>query len=161
MKRENGMKAAVTTLALMVLALPAAAQKGGPAQVFPAVEIKHQLDQLAGPAREKGSSGATLADFGSHALKLSLRSSSGGAEVHGHFDDVMVVTQGTATLVTGGSLVDPETGADGEIKGASIHDGVSQTIVVGDIVHVPAGTPHQLLIPKGTLFSAFVVKVRE
>jgi len=149
------------TLAIALLALPAAAQKSAPSQVFTAAEIQQRLQQLAASAKDKGSSGATLGDFVSHALKLSLRSSSGGAEIHQHFDDVMVVTEGSATLVTGGALMDPQTGNDGEIKGASIRNGVSQTIAVGDIVHVPAGTPHQLLIPKGVLFSAFVVKIKE
>jgi mannose-6-phosphate isomerase-like protein (cupin superfamily) len=151
----------VIMLALGLSAFAAEAQNKPPAQVYSGVEIQHQLEQLTAQAKEKGSSGATLGDFGSHALKLSLRSSSGGAEIHAHFDDVMVVTQGSATLVTGGALVDPQTGSDGESKGTSIRDGVSQNIVVGDIVHVPAGTPHQLLIPKGTLFSALVVKIRE
>jgi uncharacterized RmlC-like cupin family protein len=73
----------------------------------------------------------------------------------------MIVTQGSATLITGGTLVDPLTGSDGESKGTSILNGVTQTIAVGDIVHVPAGTPHQLLIAKGVLFSAFVVKIHE
>ena len=151
----------VTTLAFVLVVLPAVAQKSAPAQVYSGVEIQHQLQQLATTAKEKGSSGATLGDFGSHALKLSVRSSSGGAEIHAHFDDVIVVTQGTATLVTEGSLIDPQTGSGGESMGTSICDGVSQTIVVGDIIHVPAGTPHQLLIPKGTLFSALVVKIKE
>jgi len=155
------MKKVITAVAFALLAFPVLAQNKPAAQVYSGVEIQHQLEQLATPAKEKGSSGATLGDFGSHALKLSLRSSSGGAEIHAHFDDVMVVTQGTATLVTGGALVDPQTGSDGESKGTSIRDGVSQNIVVGDIVHVPAGTPHQLLIPKGMLFSALVVKIRE
>jgi quercetin dioxygenase-like cupin family protein len=31
----------------------------------------------------------------------------------------------------------------------------------GDILHIPAGTPHQLIISKGGFFTAFVVKVRE
>ena len=155
------MKKIMTTLALMLLALPALAQKSDAAKVYSAADIQHQLSELAEPAKDKGSSGATLGDFGSHALKLSLRSSSGGAEIHAHFDDVMVVTQGSATLITGGTLVDPHTGSDGESKGSSILNGVTQTIAVGDIVHVPAGTPHQLLIAKGVLFSALVVKVRE
>jgi quercetin dioxygenase-like cupin family protein len=29
----------------------------------------------------------------------------------------------------------------------------------GDIVHIPAGTPHQLLLDKGKPFTYFVVKV--
>ena len=84
-----------------------------------------------------------------------------GAEIDAHFDDVLVVTEGSATLITGGALVDPHTESGGESKGTSILNGVTQTVSVGDIIHVPAGMPHQLLIAKGVLFSAFVVKIRE
>jgi hypothetical protein len=33
--------------------------------------------------------------------------------------------------------------------------------MVGDVVVVRAGVPHQLLIPKGTLYSALVAKIKE
>jgi quercetin dioxygenase-like cupin family protein len=36
-----------------------------------------------------------------------------------------------------------------------------QTISVGDIVHIPAGIPHQLIIAPGTAYSSLVVKVKE
>jgi mannose-6-phosphate isomerase-like protein (cupin superfamily) len=90
-----------------------------------------------------------------------VRTASGGAEVHAHYDDVFVVTQGQATLITGGSVEDPKTGDDGETKGTGIRDGESQLISTGDVVHIPAGTPHQLKIAQGTLFSTIVMKVRE
>jgi uncharacterized RmlC-like cupin family protein len=32
---------------------------------------------------------------------------------------------------------------------------------VGDVVIVPAGVPHQLLISPGTLYSALVAKIKE
>jgi quercetin dioxygenase-like cupin family protein len=73
----------------------------------------------------------------------------------------MLVTEGSATLVTGGTVVDGHTNSDGETHGTSIKDGVSQTVSVGDIIHVPAGTPHQLLITPGTSYSAIVIKVKE
>jgi len=38
----------------------------------------------------------------------------------------MLVTEGTATLITGGTLVDPHTESDGELRGTSIKDGQSQ-----------------------------------
>lgn len=146
---------------LAALALPALAQKSGDAQVFRAADTGQQLAQLTSIANAKGSGGATLGDYGSHALKLSLRSTDGGAEIHGHFDDVMMVMHGSATLITGGAVIDPHTGNDGETKGSGIRAGVRQTVAEGDIIHIPAGTPHQLLIPKDTVFTAFVVKVRE
>jgi quercetin dioxygenase-like cupin family protein len=71
------------------------------------------------------------------------------------------VTDGSATLITGGTVVDAKTGADGETKGTRVQDGKSQTITKSDIVHIPAGTPHQLIIAPGDTFSTIVVKVRE
>jgi len=145
---------------LPLLCIPALAQSTK-AEYFSNKDIQTQLSDLALKAKASGSSGSTLGDYGSHALKLSVRTSSGGAEVHAHFDDVLVITQGQATLITGGTVVDPKTDSDGETKGASIRDGKSQTISAGDIIHIPAGTPHQMIIAPGTLFSTFVVKVKE
>jgi hypothetical protein len=34
-------------------------------------------------------------------------------------------------------------------------------IEVGDVVIVPAGVPHFIQIPPGTVYSAFVTKVKE
>jgi len=147
-------------IAAMVVA-PAMAQTSGKAEIFSSQAIRTQLAGLAEKAKQSGSSGSTLGDYTSHALKLSSRTASGGAEVHAHFDDVIVVTEGSATLITGGTVVAPQTGADGETKGTSIQNGSSQKISVGDIIHIPAGTPHQMLINSGVLFSAFVVKVKE
>lgn len=132
-----------------------------PAQVFSHTELKQQIDKLIPAAREKGSSGSTLGDYGRHSLKLSLRGKSGGAEVHAHFDDVMVVLDGSATLITGGTVVDAKTAADGEEKGTSIQGGTTHQVVKGDVLHIPAGTPHQLILGKGEMFTAFVVKIRE
>lgn len=144
-----------------MLTVPAMAQTSGKAEVFSSQNIRTQLAGLAEKAKQSGSSGSTLGDYTSHALKLSSRTLSGGAEVHAHFDDVIVVTEGSATLITGGTVVAPQTGADGETKGTSIKNGSTQSIAVGDIIHIPAGTPHQMLINPGVLFSAFVVKVKE
>jgi mannose-6-phosphate isomerase-like protein (cupin superfamily) len=150
----------MSMLMLPLLCLPALGQSSK-SEYFSNKDIQAQLTGLAPKAKASGSSGSTLGDYGSHALKLSVRTSSGGAEVHAHFDDVLVITQGQATLITGGTVVDPKTDNDGETKGASIRDGKSQTISVGDIIHIPAGTPHQMIIAPGTLFSTFVVKVKE
>lgn len=131
------------------------------AQVFSHTNLSRQIEKLTPTASENGSSGANLGDYGSHALKLSLRGTSGGAEVHQHFDDVMVVLDGAATLITGGTVVDAKTDAKGEEKGTFIQGGTTYRVGKGDILHIPAGTPHQLILRKGEMFSAFVIKVRE
>ena len=151
---------ALCTLPLFALAAHAQ-NTPGKAEYFSAQDIQKQLADLAPKAQSEGSSGSTLGDYTSHQLKLSVRTSSGGAEVHAHYDDVFVVTQGQATLITGGTVVDGKTGADGETKGSGIRDGNTHVISTGDMVHIPAGTPHQLKIAQGTLFSTIVVKVKE
>jgi len=151
----------IPVLALAVFAVPALAQSGGSAEVFTGKDVAGQLTALVEKARPTGSSGATLGDYKSHSIRLSVRTASGGAEIHQHYDDIFVVTDGSATLITGGTVVDPKTGADGETKGTRIQDGKSQTITKDDIVHIPAGTPHQLIIAPGTTYSSIVVKVRE
>ena len=151
----------IPILAAALFVVPALAQTGSSAEVFPGKEVAAQLTALAQKARPSGSSGATLGDYKSHAIKLSVRTASGGAEVHAHYDDIFVVTGGSATLITGGTVVDAKTAADGETKGTRIEEGKSQTITKSDIVHIPAGTPHQLIIAPGDTFSTIVVKVRE
>ena len=151
----------IPVLALAAFSLPALAQTSGNAEVFPGTDVASQLKALVDKARPSGSSGAVLGDYKSHAIRLSVRTASGGAEIHAHYDDIFVVTDGSATLITGGTVIDPKTDADGETKGTRIQDGNSQTITKDDIVHIPAGTPHQLIIAPGTSFSSIVVKVKE
>lgn len=155
------MKWATFALAAVALGVSAAAQSGGKADLFAADQIKAKIAELSAQAAASGSSGVTLADYGSHKAQISVRTASGGAEIHAHFDDVMIVQQGSATLITGGSLVDPKSNPDGESKGTSIQGGKSQTIGAGDIITVNAGVPHQLIIPSGTTYAAVVIKIKE
>ena len=149
----------IPILVTALLAAPCFAQT--PAQVFSGKDVSSQMAALIQKAKTAGDGGAKLGDYGSHAIQLSTRAKSGGAEVHAHFDDIFVVTQGQATLITGGSLVDPKTGPNGESKGSGIENGHSQLIQKGDIVNIPAGTPHQLKITPGAVYASIVIKVRE
>lgn len=154
------MKSIIAAL-LAIATATAVAQSPKSAKVFTADQIKHQFAQALMQATSKGSGGGVLADYGSYNLRLSTRTSDGGAEAHAHFADIFYVTAGYATLITGGTVVDPVTNANGETLGKSVQNGASRTIGPGDLVHIPAEVPHQLLIPKGTVFNYLVVKVRE
>jgi len=150
--------------ALAALAIPAMALEGDKgAVVISGDVIKTQIVDLVKAAQAKGSSGTHLYDGpGNFAnVQISTRTASGGAEVHAHFDDLFVVQQGTATLVTGGKVVDAKEGANGEIKGTKVEGGVSRDLKPGDVVVIPAGTPHQLIIPPNTSYVALVGKIKE
>jgi mannose-6-phosphate isomerase-like protein (cupin superfamily) len=108
-----------------------------------------------------GSASETLEKYPHHYTMLAFRSKNGGAEVHQNFADMFTILDGHVTLITGGEVVDPKTTAPGEIRGSSVKGGWSQELHASDVVHIPAGTPHQMLIAAGETVTYFVVKVEE
>jgi mannose-6-phosphate isomerase-like protein (cupin superfamily) len=153
------MKIAIAVLAALALGAPAVTLTGDKVLVIPAQDIKAQLADLVVQAKPTGS--ATIASYGNLRLMINVRTESGVAEVHQKADDLMIVQEGTATLVTGGALVDPKTKETGEIRGSSVQGGTSKTISAGDVVIVPAGVPHQILLAPGTICKTMVAKVKE
>ena len=103
----------------------------------------------------------TIKKYSTDYSMLAFRSQSGKAELHEKFADFYVVVAGEATLVTGGEIVNRKTTAAGEVRGDSIRDGREAKLAKGDIVHIPANIPHQLVLSKGDTFQYFVVKVQE
>jgi mannose-6-phosphate isomerase-like protein (cupin superfamily) len=108
-----------------------------------------------------GEAGETLREYPQHFAMLSYRDRDGVAEVHEKFADLFVVVSGVATLITGGTIVGAHEVKQGEIRGSSIAGGTRQEIRAGDIVHIPAGTPHQTLVSSEKTFTNFVLKIEE
>ncbi len=119
---------------------------------------KH-LQELA--AAGNGSASETLATYPRHFTMLAFRSRSGAGELHQHFADIFTIVDGHATLITGGQLMDPRDTHPGEVAGTSVAGGSAQELHVGDVVHIPAGMPHQMLVAPGDTITYFVVKVEE
>jgi mannose-6-phosphate isomerase-like protein (cupin superfamily) len=151
----------VAILVISLFGSSCAAQSLDKAEVFTAAQIHSQFAALVSNSRVTGSGGITLGDYGSHQIKLSQRTVSGGAEMHEHFDDIIIVEQGGASLITGGTLMNAHVAASGETTGSDIRNGTTQLISAGDVVHIPAGQPHRLVIAPGTTFQALVIKVKE
>jgi glc operon protein GlcG len=110
--------------------------------------------------REAFAKGAVLFDRGErYMVHASRRDTAGQAEVHAKDADIVYVLEGTATFVTGGTVVDPRATAPDEIRGRGIRDGETRELRKGDVVIVPAGTPHWFeKVPAP--FTYYVVKVR-
>lgn len=71
--------------------------------------------------------------------------------IHERNNELFIVVDGDGVLITGGNLVDPVRRNATNIAGTSIAGGKSRAIKKGDILFVPAGTPHQIADVKGTL----------
>jgi mannose-6-phosphate isomerase-like protein (cupin superfamily) len=100
-----------------------------------------------------------LKRYAGHYTMMAYREATGSSELHEHEADIFVIEEGAGTLVLGGKLVGAKTQKPGELRGTSIEGGERRTFEAGDIIHIPAGTPHQILIDKGKPVSYFVVKV--
>ena len=109
----------------------------------------------------EGSASEVLKEYPGHNIQLSVRLRSGVAELHEHFADLFFVLDGRATLVTGGTIVNPQSAGPGEIRGSMVADGARQELRAGDVVHIAAGTPHQILLAGDATFTAMVVKIQE
>jgi mannose-6-phosphate isomerase-like protein (cupin superfamily) len=109
---------------------------------------------------KNGLASETLGHWGNHLLlKTHREGSSGQAELHEKQADLIVVQSGQAIIVIGGKIVDGKTTATNEIRGTSIEGGERQALKAGDIVHVPAKTPHQVLLDAGQTLDYVVLKV--
>src|SRR4051812_35302488 len=80
--------------------------------------------------------------------QLEYRPAAAPAAVHEKDAELMVVLQGAGNIVTGGKLVAEKRTNANNLSGSSISGGNSQAVVVGDMLIVPANTPHQV-IPTG------------
>ena len=129
---------------------PAPAQPRTP--VSTAIFVDH--DKVAA-ALAKGGSLVTASDVlvsGSH------RDKPGQVEVHDKEMDVLYITDGSATFVTGGKIVGAKQSRPDQWLGTDITGGTTHKLVKGDVIVVPAGMPHWFKEVPGPL-SYYVVKV--
>lgn len=108
-----------------------------------------------------GSASEVLKRYPQHAIHLLVRSRNGGAELHDRFADLFFVIDGRAALLTGGTIVDAKVIEVGETRGSAIRDGVQQELRAGDLAHVPAGLPHQMLVSGDKFVTCLVVKIEQ
>tara|TARA_B100000809_G_scaffold16104_1_gene14435 strand:+ start:277 stop:591 length:315 start_codon:yes stop_codon:yes gene_type:complete len=79
-------------------------------------------------------------------INLILRTEAAGAIVHRPGTELHYVTDGAGTLVTGGIVVRPAGGGQGNIEG-----GLARDVTVGDAILIPEGTPHQYTAVEGSI----------
>jgi mannose-6-phosphate isomerase-like protein (cupin superfamily) len=141
-------------LALLMAAAGFAADPDGFA-MYKSADL--QAKAKAAPLDANKAGAARLATWGNHSLMLVKREGDGAAEVHDTQVDVITVLSGSGTLVVGGTMVDGKTTAPNEVRGTSITGGERHPMAVGDVFHIPAKIPHQMLVPKSLIIQ--VVKV--
>jgi mannose-6-phosphate isomerase-like protein (cupin superfamily) len=75
-------------------------------------------------------------------IVLAQRRTAGEVEVHAKTNHVFIIVEGEATFVTGGTLVDPRQTAPNQTRAASVQGGEAHHLTKGDVITIPAKTPH-------------------
>jgi mannose-6-phosphate isomerase-like protein (cupin superfamily) len=79
------------------------------------------------------------------------RASVGNAAVHEKEAELMYVVDGSGTIVTGGTLVNPTRPNPTNLSGTGIKDGDAQSVAKGDFIIVPENTAHWISAINGSL----------
>ena len=137
---------------LGLVALATAASMASP----PGREVAYIPSEKVAAAFAKG---MPLVEQENYKIHASRREAPGQAEVHTKDTDLIYVLTGTATFVTGGTVVGGKSPAPEEVRGTSVEGGETRTIQPGDLIIVPNGTAHWFKEVPGPM-TYYVVKVR-
>lgn len=83
-----------------------------------------------------------IVELGSYDGHLEYRASVGNAAVHEKEAELFYVIDGSATLTTGGKLVNEKRTDETNLSGSAIQGGTPRKIAKGDWILVPENTPH-------------------
>jgi glc operon protein GlcG len=106
----------------------------------------------------KFQTGGLLLNTPQYKVDAGRRERPGEVEFHTWETDIMYVLDGTATVVTGGEMVDRRQVAPGEYRAPSVHGGTAHHLSKGDVFVIPNGVPHWFQEVPGP-FLYYVVKV--
>ena len=122
------------------------------------------LSAAAGDAKvtyighDKVAKGGTLMSTPDLTVMVVSRTSPGEVEVHDKETDTFHVLDGSATLVTGGTMVGGKVTAPNQQRGKDITGGETHHLMKGDVIVIPAGIPHWFKeVPQSINY--YVVKV--
>ena len=134
----------LSVLSLMVVALAFMAAAAG----LPTAVTYVPHDKVTA-TMAKG--GAIIEDKGGLRV-LAQRRGTGEVEVHAKTNHVFIIVEGEATFITGGTLVGSKQTAPDEVRAASVQGGQTHHLTKGDVITIPANTPHWFKeIPTGTI----------
>jgi glc operon protein GlcG len=123
----------------------------------PTAQVTHVPAATVAKSYGMGPTGGTLVTGPGFTVNASRRDGPGQAEVHLTDTDIIYVLEGSATVVTGGKVVEPHEQSAVEIRGNAIEGGAEKQINKGDVLTIPSGVPHWFKAVR-TPFRYYVIK---
>lgn len=160
---------AFVSAVFVITPVPVRAQtKALPAATISAAEIQ----ALMAPRKPNTLPNIRVLDAGGHHVGVGVLYRAEGERqntaVHFKVSEVYHVMKGSGTLVTGGTVVNPKTRAADSIEvtredgpgvtGTAIEGGVNHDLKEGDVIVIPAGTPHWFSKINGSI-SYLVIRI--
>ena len=142
-----------TTLFLVIGALAAPAAAQDQPRYASAKDLAAKVVKL-----ENGLATAAIPSAPGAQAIIARRDRTGEVEVHAKLADQFIVQQGTATVVIGGRVEGGRETAPDERRGGEIIGGTPYPVGPGDVLWIPAGQPHQVVLPAGGAFTYIVAK---
>jgi mannose-6-phosphate isomerase-like protein (cupin superfamily) len=151
-----------------------AAETSRPATDVTAEQIHAVVNQEIADGKPVDDRSIRVVDAGGHNVGIGVvyrvgPGTAGRSASHDKVTEVYYMIEGAGILVTGGTHVNPErragtsivvSGINGPgISGDAIHGGVSRRIKAGDMVIIPAGTPHLWSTVEGKSMTYVVVRL--
>jgi len=126
----------ITALAALVLVpRPApAAENGIPGPTY--VDSQRVLDNFD----KKNANPLIPGD--AYNVQTNKRTANGNIEIHEKETDIFYVMDGSATIIVGGTAVEPKPTRPGQMTAKDIQGGQAYDLKKGDVLVIPAGTPH-------------------
>jgi mannose-6-phosphate isomerase-like protein (cupin superfamily) len=142
-------------LALTLLTTVAVAQQP-PAQAMKAFTSSADVTALIAKAKSEHKENQPIVTepilrLAPYNANLEYRASVGAAAVHETEAELFYVIDGSATMITGGKLVDEKRTNPANLTGTAIEGGSSRSVAKGDFIVVPENTPHWFSAINGTV----------
>jgi mannose-6-phosphate isomerase-like protein (cupin superfamily) len=95
---------------------------------------------------------------GAYSINIRIVKPSDPPLLHANSLDIWLVSEGSATAVTGGKLLDLKKRPNNDdAAGSAIEGGTEQALKPGDVLYIPPGVPHGFKDIKG--FRAFLIRM--
>jgi mannose-6-phosphate isomerase-like protein (cupin superfamily) len=148
------MRAFPTILALAAWTVAAVAQQPPatePKTYSSAADVMALLAKAKAERKDQPTVSERILQLAPYNANLEYRASVGPAAVHETEAELFYVIEGSATMITGGKLVNEKRTNPANLTGTGIEGGTSRAVAKGDFIIVPEKTPHWFSAINGTI----------